>query len=143
MRFKGVSPTVTSSEFAHVPEQESMTFKTAHLNVPGLDLTLDGNAHYTYKLPFAIQLKKQPCCTRLGWMCCPCCCPATGPDDAMDFVNQLTGDQVRFHRIGKRVHVFHNGQRYGSLRSTSRCCGSCREFIMSPMHSRQIGRAHV
>jgi len=108
------------------PKQLQM--KRAHLNVNGLDMTVDGEAHYTYKLPFAIQMRKQPCCTRMGPVCCPCL-SWTGPQDAMDFVDQSSGDQVRYHRLNKKVHVFHNGQHKGYVQGTWQFCSSCRTCV--------------
>mmetsp|Transcript_62786 Transcript_62786/g.187187 ORF Transcript_62786/g.187187 Transcript_62786/m.187187 type:complete len:549 (+) Transcript_62786:3-1649(+) len=100
------------------PKQQLMEapeFKAAYLNVRGYDLTVDHHRHYTYKVPYAIQLKPR---------CCECC--RTGPQDAMDFVDQETGDQIRFHRFRKQVRVFHNGQYRGAMTRTWLCCGRTR-----------------
>mmetsp|Transcript_17254 Transcript_17254/g.60267 ORF Transcript_17254/g.60267 Transcript_17254/m.60267 type:complete len:565 (+) Transcript_17254:101-1795(+) len=114
------------SGFDDGPKQLQM--KRAHLNVNGLDMTVDGGAQYTYKLPFAIQMRKQPCCTRMGPICCPCC-SWTGPQDVMDFVDQSSGDQVRYHRLNKKVHVFHNGQHKGYIKGSWQFCRSCRTCV--------------
>eukprot|EP00929_Paragymnodinium_shiwhaense_P077964 TRINITY_DN4029_c0_g1_i1.p1 TRINITY_DN4029_c0_g1~~TRINITY_DN4029_c0_g1_i1.p1 ORF type:complete len:573 (+),score=96.84 TRINITY_DN4029_c0_g1_i1:75-1793(+) len=107
------------------PQQHKMPdFKACYLNVNGYDLVVDHTLHYTYKVPFAIQFERQPFCTRMGMMCCGClpCCKETGPQDVMDFVDQNTGDQIRYHRYGRKLRVFHNGQYQGMLKHTWRCC---------------------
>lgn len=121
------------------------------LNINGLTMFANGT-DYQYKLPFV--MTEKGCCTKISpwlyvcdkWLKCCCCCFSCcckeGKPNFMDFVDQDTGEQVRYD-VKKpccnlpcfyglfdccsppKVNVFHDGQ-YKGHAAVGRCCNSCR-----------------
>lgn len=111
------------------PTCSKHNFKASVLNVQGLTITVDDTKSYQYKMPYAIQIKPPGCCMQIAWILCPCICAKTGPADSMDFVDQVTGDQLRFHRMGRILYAFQNGQLFGTVAQSWRFCNSCRTCV--------------